>query len=204
MFYKTDEPHGLPHDPFKSCVVPRPIAWVTTQHPNGSVNLAPYSFFNALASEPPMVMIAFNGYHNDGGEKDSLHNIKASGDFVVNMVPLALQDAMNLSSGPHAHDVDELALAGLTAAPSQLVTPPRVAEAPVHLECELFQEIELPCTQPDSINRMIIGRVVGIHIDDGVMVDGMIDIDRIKPLARLGYQDYTKVDSIFKMTRPGS
>ena len=204
MFYKTDEPHGLPHDPFKSCVVPRPIAWVTTRHPDGAVNLAPYSFFNALASEPPMVMIAFNGYHADGGEKDSLHNIKASGDFVVNMVPLALQQAMNVTSGPHAHDVDELELAGLTAIESRLVKPPRVAEAPVHLECELFQEVELPCNDPDSANRMIIGKVVGIHIDDAVLVDGMIDIDRIKPLARLGYQDYTAVERVFTMTRPGN
>ena len=203
MFYKTDEAHGLPHDPFKSCVVPRPIAWVTTRHPNGAVNLAPYSFFNALASEPPMVMIAFNGYHADGGEKDSLHNIKASGDFVVNMVPLALQTAMNITSGPHAHDVDELELAGLTAVESRLVKAPRVAEAPVHLECEFFQQVELPSTQPDSINRMVIGRVVGIHIDDEVLVDGLIDIDRIKPLARLGYQDYTAVERVFTMTRPG-
>ena len=115
MFYKTSEPHGLPHDPFKSCIVPRPIAWVTSIHPNGAINLAPFSFFNALASDPPMVMIAFTGYHQHGGEKDTLHNIKTSGEFVVNMVPLAIKDAMNVTSGPHEHDVNELELAGLTA-----------------------------------------------------------------------------------------
>jgi flavin reductase (DIM6/NTAB) family NADH-FMN oxidoreductase RutF len=204
MFYKTGEPHGLPHDPFKSCVVPRPIAWVTSIHPNGTINLAPFSFFNALASDPPMVMIAFTGYHPHGGEKDTLHNIKASGEFVVNMVGIEQKDAMNLTSGPHAHEVNELELAGLTAEPARLVKPPRVGEAPIHLECEFFQEILLPCTLENSINSTIIGRVLGVHINDGVLKDGLIDLDRIKPLARLGYQEYTVVDNVFKMTRPAN
>lgn len=203
MFYRAGEPHGLPHDPFKSCVVPRPIAWVSSIHPNGTVNLAPFSFFNALASDPPMVMIAFTGYHSHGGEKDTLHNIKAGGGFVVNMVPLALKDVMNVTSGPHPHEVDEFETAGLTAEPAQLVKPPRVREAPIHLECEFFQEIELPCTLENSINRTIIGKVLGVHIRDEVLKDGLIDLDRIKPLARLGYQEYTAVDNVFKMTRPG-
>jgi len=202
VFYKTGEPHGLPHDPFKSCVAPRPIAWVTSIHPNGTINLAPFSFFNALASDPPMVMIAFTGYHAHGGEKDTLHNIKASGEFVVNMVPLELKDAMNLTSGPHAHEVNELELAGLTTEAAELVKPPRVREAPIHLECEFFQEIVLPCTLANSINSTIIGKVLGVHIRDEVLQDGLIDLNRIKPLARLGYQEYTAVDNIFKMTRP--
>lgn len=204
MFYKTDEPHGLPHDPFKSCIVPRPIAWVSTIHPNGAINLAPFSFFNALASDPPIVMIAFTGYHQHGGEKDTLHNIKASGEFVINIVPLALMDAMNLTTAPLQHGVSELDFAGLTAEPSALVKPPRVAQAPIHLECEFFQEIELPCTLEDSINRTILGKVLGIHIKDEVLTDGLVDLNKIKPLARLGYQEYTAVDNIFKMTRPGS
>jgi len=204
VFYKTGEPHGLPHDPFKSCVAPRPIAWVTSMHPNGTINLAPFSFFNALSSDPPMVMIAFTGYHAHGGEKDTLYNIKASGEFVVNMVPLELRDAMNLTSGPHPHEVNELELAGLSAEPAALVRPPRVREAPIHLECEFFQEIVLPCTLANSINSTIIGRVLGVHIRDEVLRDGLIDLDRIKPLARLGYQEYTAVDNIFKMSRPGS
>lgn len=202
MFYKTDEPHGLPHDPFKSCVAPRPIAWVSSIHPNGTVNLAPYSFFNALSSDPPTVMISFNGYHAHGGEKDTLYNIKASGEFVVNMVPLALKDAMNATTANVGHEVDEFGLAGLSAAASELVRPPRVAEAPIHLECALHQEIELPCTLPDSINRMIIGRVLGVHISDDVLVDGLIDLGRIKPLARLGYMQYSAVESLFTMARP--
>ncbi len=204
MFYKTGEPHGLPHDPFKSCIVPRPIAWVSTIHPNGAINLAPFSFFNALASDPPIVMIAFTGYHQHGGEKDTLHNIKASGEFVINIVPHALMDAMNLTTAPLQHGVSELDFAGLTAEPSALVKPPRVAQAPIHLECEFFQEIELPCTLEDSINRTILGKVLGIHIKDEVLTDGLVDLDKVKPLARLGYQEYTAVDNIFKMTRPGS
>ncbi|GBF28993.1 hypothetical protein MnTg03_00558 [bacterium MnTg03] len=202
MFYKTDQHHGLPHDPFKSCVVPRPIAWISSIHPNGAINLAPFSFFNALASDPPMVMISFTGYHQHGGEKDSLYNIKSSGDFVVNMVPLALKDVMNTTTAPVAHEVDELALAGLNTEESVLVKPPRVSEAPINMECEFFQEINLPCTLENSINTTIIGKVLGIHIKDEVLTDGMIDLSKIKPLARLGYNQYTDVDHLFTMTRP--
>jgi len=202
VFYKTDQHHGLPHDPFKSCVVPRPIAWVSSIHPNGTVNLAPFSFFNALASDPPMVMISFTGYHEHGGEKDSLFNIKNSGEFVVNMVPLSLKEAMNISTAPVAHGVDELALAGLETEDSVLIKPPRVKEAPIHMECEFFQEIKLPCTLEDSINTTIIGKVLGIHIKEEVLTEGMIDLAKIKPLARLGYNQYTAVDDVFTMTRP--
>ncbi len=203
MFYKTSEPHGLPHNPFKSCVAPRPIAWVSSLHPDGTINLAPYSFFNALTSDPPMVMISFNGYHEHGGEKDTLYNIKTCGEFVVNMVPLALKDAMNVTTANLAHEVDELALAGLTTEDSELVKPPRVKESPIHLECEFFKEIELPCSLPDSINTMLIGSVLGVHISDEVLVDGLIDLTRIKPLARLGYMQYTAVDELFSLARPG-
>jgi flavin reductase (DIM6/NTAB) family NADH-FMN oxidoreductase RutF len=175
VFYKTSEPHGLPHNPFKSCVAPRPIAWVSSMHPNGAINLAPYSFFNALASDP---------------------------EFVVNMVPLALKDAMNATTADVAHEVDELELAGLTTEASELVKPPRVREAPIHLECAFFQEIELPCTLQDSINTMIIGKVLGVHIRDEVLVDGLVDLTLIKPLARLGYMQYTSVDQLFSMARP--
>ncbi len=204
MFYQTDQHHGLPHDPFKSCIVPRPIAWVSSIHPNGSINLAPYSFFNGVASDPPMVMIAFNGYHEHGGEKDTLFNIKASGEFVVNMVPLALKDAMNTSTAPYAHDIDEMLEAGLQAEDSVLFKPPRVKEAPIHLECALHQEIELPCTLENSVNRMIIGRVLGVNIRDEVLSDGLIDLNRIQPLARLGYMNYTAVDNVFVMRRPSA
>ncbi len=202
MFYKTGEDHGLPHDPFKSCVVPRPIAWVSSMHPNGAINLAPFSFFNALASDPPLVMISFSGYHEHGGEKDTLFNIKSSGEFVVNMVPLALKDAMNTTTAPVAHEVNEMELAGLATEESTLIKPPRVKEAPIHLECVFHQEIKLPCTLENSINTAIIGHVLGIHINDEVLTDGLIDLGKIKPLARLGYQQYAVVDNIFSMNRP--
>jgi len=202
VFYHTNQPHGLPHDPFKSCIVPRPIAWVTTLSTDGQLNLAPYSFFNGIASDPPMVMIAFTGYHQHGGEKDTLANIKSTNEFVVNMVPLALKDQMNISTAPVAHNVNELELAGLTEQPSELVAPPRVAEAPIHLECRFSQEVVLPCTLENSTNRMIIGEVLGIHIKDEVLSDGLIDLNKIKPIARLGYQQYATVDTIFKMARP--
>ena len=202
MFYKTDEAHGLPHNPFKSCIVPRPIAWVTTLSPSGHVNLAPFSFFNGVASDPPMIMIAFTGYHEHGGEKDTLYNIRTTHEFVINMVPLALKDAMNTTTAPVAHEINELEMANLTAVPSRLVDPPRVAEAPIHLECNLHKTVELPCTLEDSINTMIIAAVLGIHIDDQVMTDGLVDTDKINPLARLGYQEYTMVNEVFRMTRP--
>jgi flavin reductase (DIM6/NTAB) family NADH-FMN oxidoreductase RutF len=204
MFYKTSEPHGLPHDPFKSCVAPRPIAWVSSLHPNGNVNLAPFSFYNAVASDPPQVMISFTGYHEHGGEKDTLHNIKASGEFVINMVPLAMKDLMNITTAPVAHEVDELELAELACEASVLVKPPRVKDAPIHLECIFQQEIKLPCTLDDSINQMIIGEVIGIHIKDEVLVDGLIDLDKIKPLARLGYRQYSAVEEMFALARPKS
>ena len=203
MFYKTSEPHGLPHNPFKSCVVPRPIAWVTSMSASGVLNLAPYSFFNALTDDPPMIMLAFNGYHDHGGEKDTLANIKATGEFVINMVPLSQKEAMNVTTEGVAPEVDEIELARLQTKPSRLVRPPRVAAAPIHFECEFYSEIELPCNQADSINRMIIGRVIGIHIDDAVLVDGMVDLGKINPLARLGYMQYTSVQDIFALQRPG-
>ena len=149
-----------------------------------------------------MVMISFTGYHQHGGEKDSLYNIKSSGEFVVNMVPLALKEAMNTTTEPVAHEVDELELAGLNTEESVLVKPPRVKETPIHMECEFFQEIKLPCTLKDSINTTIIGKVLGIHIKEEVLTDGIIDLSKIKPIARLGYNQYTSVDNIFTMTRP--
>lgn len=182
--------------------MPRPIAWVSSIHPNGAINLAPFSFFNGVASDPPLVMISFNGYHEHGGEKDTLFNIKSSGEFVVNMAPLALKDAINATTAPVAHEVNEMELADLGTEASVLVKPPRVKQAPIHLECVLQQELKLPCTLENSINTLIIGHVLGIHIKDEVLTDGLIDLSKIKPLARLGYQQYTAVDNIFTMTRP--
>ncbi len=202
MFYKIGDPHGLAHDPFKSCIVPRPIGWVSTVSEKGVVNLAPFSFFNGLASDPPLVMIAINGYQPHGSEKDTLANIEATKEFVVNMVPYALREQMNKTSAPVMPEVNEMELAGLTAFPSELVAPPRVAESPIHLECIYERSVELPCTVENSRNAMVIGEVVGIHIADEVLSDGMIDTAKIKPLSRLGYMEYASIENVFSINRP--
>ncbi len=204
MFYRTDQHHGLPHDPFKSCIVPRPIGWLTTVDGQGRVNLAPFSFFNGIASDPPLVIAGVNGAPAPTGMKDTLANCRETGEFVVSMATWDLRDAMNLTSAHVPADVDELTLAGLTAAPSELVKPPRVAESPVHMECRVHDILDMPCTLPNSRNTMIIGQVVGIHIDDSALTDGLIDIARIKPIARLGYMDYTVVEKVFTMRRPSA
>ncbi len=202
MFYRTDvNDHGLPHDPFKACVVPRPIGWISTLSPAGVHNLAPYSFFNGVATAPPMVMFASNG-RQPHGAKDSLANVEETGEFVANLATWDLRDAMNRSSAPLGPDVDEFAFAGLEALPATLVRPARVAGAPVHLECVHHQTVDLPSNDPGGRNAIVIGQVVGVHIDDSLISDGILDLSRVQPLARLGYFDYTVVNEMFSISRP--
>lgn len=202
MFYDcTKNDHGLKHDPFKACVVPRPIGWISTISKDGVVNLAPYSFFNALSGSPPIVMFATNGFHRHGGLKDSLQNAIDTREFVVNLATWDLREAVNATSAGVESAVDEAAVAGLATAPSRLVKPPRVAASPIHLECALHDVVELPPGR-DGPNHLAIGRVLGVHIDDAVLVEGRVDLSRVRPIARLGYHDYTVVDEIFTMTRP--
>jgi flavin reductase (DIM6/NTAB) family NADH-FMN oxidoreductase RutF len=199
MFYAPGiDDHGLPHDPIKSCVVPRPIGWITTLGADGVVNLAPYSFFNIVADRPTMVMYASCG-KTPHGEKDTVTNVAATGEFVVNMATWDQRIAMHASSATLPHDVDEMAHVGLSPLPSRLVKPPRVAGAPVHLECRHYQTLELPHHDPDGRNALVLGTVVGVHIDDRVIVGGRIDITRVKPIARLGYLDYACVEQTFSM-----
>lgn len=200
MFYRPGvDPHGLAHNPFKALVAPRPIGWISTVDARGRANLAPYSFFNAVADTPPMVMYASTGRKIGRDEgKDTLANIRATGEFVVNIVPRALADAMNVSSGALPPDEDEFARAGLARAASRIVAPPRVAAAPASLECRLWQVLDLPGQE----NYMVLGEVVGVHIDAGVIVAGKVDVTRFQPLARLGYRDYTAVESVFALDRP--
>jgi len=199
MFYKIGDPHGLPHDPFKSCVVPRPIGWISTIGADGAVNLAPYSFFNAVATEPPMVMFSSNGKQAHG-PKDSVANAEATGEFVCNMVAWDLRDPMSRTSTPVPSKVDEFELAGLETEPSELVKPPRVKASPIHLECVFHTTLELPCGIEGGRNAICVGRVVGVHIRDEFLTDGKIDIARIKPLARLGYQDYTVAEKVLTLS----
>ena len=202
MFYETTiNDHGLPHDPFKSCIVPRPIGWVSTVDGNGVVNLAPYSFFNGVASEPPMVMFASNG-RQPHGVKDTVTNCESTGEFVCNLATWNLRDEMNQTSAAFSPEIDELTAVGLQVSKSTLVKPPRVQECPIHMECKYYKTIELPCERDDHRNAVVIGEVVGIHIDDRLLVDGKVDLTRCRPIARLGYMDYARVDYIFSMKRP--
>lgn len=201
MFYETDNDHGLPHNPFKSCIVPRPIGWISTVSTAGIVNLAPYSFFNGVAETPPMVMYASGACHPEG-DKDSLTNIEATGEFVVNVATWDLREQMNQSSGAYDPDVDETTVAGLETEPSRLVRPPRIKGSPIHLECLHHQTVDIPCAKPGGRNAVVFGRVVGVHIDDSVLTDGRVDMAKVRPIARLGYMDYTRVDLVFTMERP--
>lgn len=204
MFYRTDEPHGLPHNPFNALVVPRPIGWISSMNAAGDVNLAPYSFFNGVAYSPPQVMFATSGPHtDDGGLKDTISNIQETGEFVVNLATWDLRHAVNGTSTPAPRDVDEFEALGLEKETAELVGPPRVAASPIHLECTYIQTVELPKTDPNDANLVVFGQVIGIHIDDRVLVNGMVDLMKADVIARLGYRDYTRVSEIFALDRPG-
>ncbi|MEM9779000.1 MAG: flavin reductase family protein [Pseudomonadota bacterium] len=201
MFYRPGiDDHGLPHNPFKAMVTPRPIGWISTLDGEGRANLAPYSFFNALADAPPMVMFSNTGRKPDQPfAKDSVANIRETGEFVTNIVGLGMRDAMNASSGGYPAGTDEFEVAGLEKAASQIVAPPRVAGVPGAFECKLWKIIELP----GESNVMVIGEVVGIHIDEAMLRNGIFDVLRYKPLSRLGYRDYATVTDVFSLNRPG-
>ena len=201
MFYETQtNNHGLPQDPFKSCVVPRPIGWVSTLSHDGIVNLAPFSMFNQLGYDPPIVMFSGSCRPGTGRRKDSVTNAEETGEFVVSMATWELRDQVAATSRFVEPDIDEFTLAGLTKAPSRMVAPPGVAESPVHLECRYHSTMTLPANRRESVHRVVIGQVVGIHIRDDVLTDdGKLDILKIRPPARLGYLDYTSVVEVFAM-----
>jgi flavin reductase (DIM6/NTAB) family NADH-FMN oxidoreductase RutF len=198
MFYEpAKRNHGLPHDPFKAIVAPRPIGWISSIDKAGRVNLAPYSFFNGVATFPPMVMFASDGF------KDSVSNVNETMEFVCNLATWDLRDAMNRSSESVPHEVNEFQLAGLTPAPSKLVKPPRVAEAPCALECKATQIVQMKGPNGDARdNYVVFGEVVGIHIDERYIKNGILDSAAMKPIARLGYRDYSVVTELFQMVRP--
>jgi flavin reductase (DIM6/NTAB) family NADH-FMN oxidoreductase RutF len=200
VFYEPGTSHhGLPFDPFKSCVVPRPIGWLSTLSADGIANLAPFSQFNNATFDPPYVMAGFNA-HPDGREKDTIVNIERTGEFVWNMATYDLRDAVVASSTDFDPLVDEFEEAGLTKLPSRLVKPPRVAESPVNFECTLHTTVSIPGETPKENFKLVVARVVAIHIDEAfVRADGRLDIERIRPLARMGYRDYASVDAVFSM-----
>jgi flavin reductase (DIM6/NTAB) family NADH-FMN oxidoreductase RutF len=200
MFYDAlENKHGLAHDPFKALIVPRPIGWISTVSANGTANLAPYSFFNAVAEKPHYVVFG------SAGVKDSLANIEETKEFVCNIATYDLREHMNMSSAAVPRGVDEFPLAGLTAVKSNLVAAPRVKEAAAAFECRLHQVMPLPgAGKYQQAYHLVIGLVVGIHIDDRFIKDGIIDTAAMKPIARLGYMDYAVVtpETMFSINRP--
>jgi flavin reductase (DIM6/NTAB) family NADH-FMN oxidoreductase RutF len=199
MFYRPDEGHGLPHNPFNAIVSPRPIGWIASRGADGHENLAPYSFFNAVAYVPPQVMFASTGAKPDReGTKDSVSQIRETGVFCVNIVEYAMRLAMNATSAGLAAEVDEFVHAGIARAPCLTIPCSRVAEAPASLECRMTQIVTLG----GKANFAVFGEVTGVHLRDDCLVDGRFDVTRYQPLARLGYRDYARVTELFTLPRP--
>ncbi len=205
MFYEPEKGnHGLPHDPFKSIVVPRPIGWISSLDRDGRVNLAPFSQFNNLGYDPPYVMFAAANFPRHTRPKDSVTNVIETGEFVVNMATYELREAVNITSSAVEPGIEEATLAGLEMIPSRLVKPPRVAKSPVHLECRYHCMLALPGRNLEQSHYVVVGQVIGVHIkDDAITPEGRIDVLKLRPLARLGYHDYTSVESFFTMPPTG-
>jgi flavin reductase (DIM6/NTAB) family NADH-FMN oxidoreductase RutF len=198
MFYDAvRNDHGLALDPFKAVMVPRPIGWISTVSAGGIANLAPYSFFNAFSDGP--VYVAFGS----GGRKDTLRNVEETGEFAFNMATYDLREAMNASSATVPGHVDEFELTQLTKAPCQFIKAPRVGESPVCFECRHHLTVPLPSDDGHVNDWMVIGRMIGVHIDDRFIHDGRVDTAAMKPLARLGYSEYATIESVWRMRRPG-
>jgi len=199
IFY---EPHArdrnlLPHDPFKALIAPRPVGWISTMSPEGEVNLAPYSFFNAFSGAPPLVGFCSEGF------KDSAAFAEASGEFVWNMANWDLRMEMNATSAPLPRGASEFLHAGLETAPCQLVKAPRVKASPAALECKVTQIVQLQDMNGVQTDRyLVMGQVIGVHLDEACLRDGVMDITLMKPIARCGYQDYSVVDKVFAVRRP--
>lgn len=197
MFFEPRNGHGLPRSPYTALVAPRPIGWISSLDEDGRRNLAPYSFFNLLSSDPPLVAFSSTG------RKDSMTNAEAVREFVVNLATRPLAERMNRTSAPVRAGIDEFDLAGLIAAPSRIVRPPRVAECPAAMECVVTQVIDLVDTGGVSSGRWLVaGEVVGVHIDDRYLRDGFFDMPAARTIARCGYRDYTEVTDIFSMEPP--
>lgn len=199
-FYEPAKGHDLPHDPFNAIVGPRPIGWISSHNEQGQLNLAPYSFFNAFNYVPPIIGFSSIGY------KDSVRNIERTGEFCWNLATRALAEQMNTSCAAVAPEVNEFELAGLTTAPSRVISVPRVAETLVSFECKLTQLIQLQTAAGDSVESwLVLGEVVGVHIDKSLLVDGVYQTAAARPILRGGGPaDYFEITEaqLFKMYRP--
>lgn len=191
MFYRPEDGHGLPHNPFGAIVAPRPIGWISTRGSLGD-NLAPYSFFNAVAYAPPQVMFASTGV------KDSLWNIRETGVFCVNVVEEAMLQAMSATSATVPRGIDEFGQAGVAKAECATIPCPRVAGAPAALECRLTEIVTLR----GQDNFLILGEVTGVHLRDDCLTGGRLDATRYRPVARMGYRDYAIVRDLIEVPRP--
>ncbi|HME40908.1 MAG TPA: flavin reductase family protein [Steroidobacteraceae bacterium] len=200
MFYEPcKRNHGLPHDPFKAIVAPRPIGWISSMSVKGEVNLAPYSFFNGVSSDPPMVMFSSEG------KKDSLTFVSETGEFVCNLATWDLRGEMNASSAPFPRGIDEMKETGLESAPSVLVRPPRVKASPCAMECKWLRTVRLDAIDGRATDHYVVfGQVVGIHIDERFIKDGLLDTAAMRPIARAGYHDYfvSTPETKFSIRRP--
>ena len=198
MFYEPSKLDRtlLPHDPFKALVAPRPIGWVTSLDEHGRVNLAPYSFFNAFSEYPHIV-----GF-SSAGMKDSIVNIEKTGEFVCNLSNFALREAMNQSSKPLPYGQSEMEHAGIAAAPSQMVKPPRVRDTPWALECRYLRTVPMTPLSGEATYFLVLGEVVGIYIADQFIIAGRVDTAAMQPLARAGYDEYAVMNEALRMTRP--
>ena len=199
MFYRPEDGHGLPHNPFNALITPRPIAWISTRGADGTDNLAPYSFFNGAAYTPPQVMFSSTGAKPDVGDtKDNVTNIRETGVFCVNVVGLADRDAMNASSAMLPRGVDEFTHVGIEKAECQTIACARVATAPAALECRMTQIVPLV----GDNNFVVLGEVTGIHMRDDCLVNGKFESSTYTPLSRMGYREYTAVREVFELARP--
>ncbi len=215
MYYDSEttlprDQASLPFNPFKALIAPRPIGWVTTLAPDGTVNLAPYSYFQAVADSPDIVMFSAtpqfstteNGIAFRKERKDSEANATASGEFVCNLVSLDLAEAMNLTSAHHDSSVSEPEVAGIDMVPSERVAPPRVAAAPAALECIVVDSHPVKHRNGEHRYHLTFGEVVGIHINDAFIRDGRVDTVAMQLVTRMGYDEYAVLDKAFTMSRP--
>ena len=198
MFYTTDGPHGLPYNPFKAIVAPRPIGWISSRGADGTVNLAPYSYFNAVHDTPPMVVFSSQGW------KDTIQNVTETGQFVCNYCSASMKDAMNASSGPVPRGTSEFDVAGLERVASQTVDVPRVGGTPAALECVAVGIVPLKTADGAEVgSHVVIGHVTGVFIDDAFIKDGRFDAEAADPIMRMGYRDYSGLGPMFELARPG-
>ena len=201
MFYEPKNGHPFKIDPYKALVFPRPIGWISSLSKKGIPNLAPYSYFNAVADEPPQVMFCSNGDSAYGGYKDSLTNILSTKEFVVNFATANTRNEMNISSSNYEPNEDEFVVAKIKKRTSKLVKPPSVNDSPVNLECKLLKTLKLK-TNTKKISTMVIGEIIGIYINNKFIKKGRIDSVSMRYISRMGYSEYSTISSKFNLKRP--